>query len=203
MKNIPDATKVYTNLLHFLLRLNIDEAKGMEFIDQLKLIQLKKYEHFQMQGEPVKYMGYVMEGKFRYYRIDNEGNDRTLWFNSSFPFIGDYHSFLRKTSSELSIQAMNDHDLLLFNYDQMMEMFDTNAATQKLRTMLAERSMFGWRDIALSLHFDTAEERYHKLLTNHPNIEKEIPLKYIASCLGISPETLSRIRKKSRRNSLS
>ncbi|MDR2916785.1 MAG: hypothetical protein LBV74_18480 [Tannerella sp.] len=78
----------------------------------------------------------------------------------------------------------------------MMELFDTNIDMQKFRAALAERSMFGWRNIALALHFDTAEERYIELLNDYPNIEKEISLKHIASTLGISPETLSRIRKK-------
>jgi len=142
-------------------------------------------------------MGYVYEGKFRYYHTDKEGNDRTLWFNRSFPFVGDYHSFLKRSQAELSVQAMDVCDIILFNSNQMTELFEMNTSTKKLRTMFAERSMFGWRDIALALHFDSSEERYRKLLVDYPDIEKEIPLKYIASCLAISPETLSRIRKKS------
>jgi len=145
-------------------------------------------------------MGYVDSGKFRYYKIDKEGNERTLWFNKSFPFIGDYHSFLKRTNAELCIQAMEDYEIILFNYGQMMELFDKNIDTQKLRATIAERSMFGWRSIALALHFDTAEERYVELLNDYPDIEKEIPLKHIASTLGISPETLSRIRKKLDKN---
>lgn len=95
---------------------------------------------------------------------------------------------------------MEDYEIILFNYGQMMELFDTNINTQKLRATIAERSMFGWRNIALALHFDTAEERYIELLNDYPDIEKEIPLKHIASTLGISPETLSRIRKKLDKN---
>ena len=145
-------------------------------------------------------MGYVDSGKFRYYKIDKDGNERTLWFNKSFPFIGDYHSFLKRTNAELCIQAMEDYEITLFSYEQMMELFDTNIDTQKLRATIAERSMFGWRNIALALYFDTAEERYIELLNDYPDIEKEIPLKHIASTLGISPETLSRIRKKLDKN---
>lgn len=78
----------------------------------------------------------------------------------------------------------------------MVELFDMNIDTQRFRATLAERSMFGWRSIALALHFDSAEERYRTLLNDYPEIEKEIPLRYIASTLGISPETLSRIRRK-------
>lgn len=188
------------SLINFLLGLNINKDKALSFVDNLKCIKLKKYEHFQMQEESSKYMGYVEYGKFRYYKIDKEGNERTLWFNKNFPFIGDYHSFLQKTNAELSIQAMNDYEIILFSYDQMMELFNMNEDTQKFRAMVAERSMLGWRNIALALYFDTAEERYMKLLRDYPDIEEEIPLKYIASCLGISPETLSRIRKRSDKN---
>jgi hypothetical protein len=81
-------------------------------------------------------------------------------------------------------------------YDSIDTVITGNSTFQEFRTALAERSMFGWRKIALALHFDTAEERYLELLNDYPEIEKEIPLKYIASTLGISPETLSRIRKK-------
>lgn len=187
-------------LINLLCSLNINNADVLEYTKRLKNIQIKKGEHFQMQGCPVRYMGYVDSGKFRYYKIDEEGNERTLWFNKSFPFIGDYHSFLKRTNAELCIQAMEDYEIVLFNYEQMMELFDTNIDTQKLRTTIAERSMFGWRNIALALYFDTAEERYIELLNDYPDIEKEIPLKHIASTLGISPETLSRIRKKLDKN---
>lgn len=189
-----------TNLINLLTDLNIDEAKAIEYVNLLKHISIKKGEHFQMQGDPAKYMGYVDSGKFRYYKIDKEGNERTLWFSKSFPFIGDYHSFLKKTRAELCVQAMDNYEIVLFTYGQIMELFDMNTDTQKLRATLAERSMFGWRSIALALHFDTAEERYMELLNDYPDIEKEIPLKHIASTLGISPETLSRIRKKLDKN---
>jgi len=186
--------------INLLSSLNIDEIRALEYVERLKYIRLKKHEHFQIEGERAKYMAYVDNGKFRYYKTDKEGNERTLWLNKSFPFIGDYHSFLKKTNAELSIQAMDDYEILLFNYEQIMELFDMNTETIKFRAVLAERSMFGWRNIALALHFDTAEERYVKLLSDYPDIEKEIPLKYIASTLGISPETLSRIRKKFQKN---
>ena len=187
-------------LINLLCSLNINNADVLEFTKRLKNIQIKEGEHVQMQGCPVRYMGYVDSGKFRYYKIDKEGNERTLWFNKSFPFIGDYHSFLKRTNAELCIQAMEDYEITLFSYEQMMELFDTNIDTQKLRATIAERSMFGWRNIALALYFDTAEERYIELLKDFPDIEKEIPLKHIASTLGISPETLSRIRKKLDKN---
>ena len=190
-----------TGLINLLCSLNINETEALEYTKHLKNIQIKKGEHFQMQGRSARYMGYVDSGKFRYYKIDMEGNERTLWFNKSFPFIGDYHSFLKRTNAELCIQAMEDYEIILFNYAQMMELFDTNIDTQKLRATIAERSMFGWRNIALALHFDTAEERYIELLKDYPDIEKEIHLKHIASTLGISPETLSRIRKKLDKNS--
>lgn len=187
-------------LINLLCGLNINNADVLEYTKRLKNIQIKKGEHFQMQGCPVRYMGYVDSGKFRYYKIDKEGNERTLWFNKSFPFIGDYHSFLKRTNAGLCIQAMEDYEITLFSYEQMMELFDTNIDTQKLRATIAERSMFGWRNIALALYFDTAEERYIELLKDFPGIEKEISLKHIASTLGISPETLSRIRKKLDKN---
>jgi CRP-like cAMP-binding protein len=184
------------SLLIFLQSLNVEKAIAVDFVCNLKYVRLNKYGHFQQQGKLGKYMGYVENARFRYYKTDMEGNEHTLWFSKTFPFIGDYHSFLKRTDAELSVQAMNDCEIILLNYHQMMEIFDMNADTQKFRAMLAERSMFGWRDIALALHFDTAEERYMKLLNSYPDIEKEIPLKYIASSLGISPETLSRIRRK-------
>ncbi len=188
------------SLFNFLYNLNIDKACASDFINKLKSIQLKKYDLFQMEGTPARYMGFVTSGKFRYYKTDKQGNERTLWFNKSFPFIGDYHSFLNKSDAELSIQVMDDYEVILFNYEQLMEFFYMNTDTLKLKTAFAERSMIGWRNIALALHFDTAEERYIQLLSSYPDIEKEIPLKYIASCLSISPETLSRVRRKLKEN---
>lgn len=188
--------KSMDNLMALLNSLNIDQATAAEYMKPLKCIRIKKNEHFQKQGDAAKYMGFVDSGRFRYYKVDKDGNEHTLWLNKSFPLIGDYHSFLKKTDAKLCVQAMDDYEIILFNYGQMMELFDMNIDTQWFRAALAERSMFGWRDIALALHFDTAEERYLKLLNDYPDIEKEIPLRYIASILGVSPETLSRIRRK-------
>lgn len=72
-------------LINLLCSLNINNADVLEYTKRLKNIQIKKGEHFQMQGCPVRYMGYVDSGKFRYYKIDKEGNERTLWFNKFFP----------------------------------------------------------------------------------------------------------------------
>lgn len=184
------------HLINFLNNLNIDNATAYDFASKLKSIRLNKYDHFQQESKAARYMGFVVSGKFRYYKTEKEGNEHTLWFNKSCPFIGDYHSFLKKTKAELSVQAMDDYEVILFTYDQLTELFNMNTDTLKFRAEVAERSMFGWRDIALALHFNTAEERYTRLLADYPDIEKEIPLKYIATCLGISPETLSRIRRK-------
>lgn len=188
------------HLINFLSNLSIDNATAYHFVTKLKSIRLNKHDHFQQEGEAARYMGFVISGKFRYYKTDKQGNEHTLWFNKSFPFIGDYHSFLKQTKAELSVQAMDDYEVILFTHSQLTELFNTNTHTLKLRAEVAERSMSGWRDIALALHFNTAEERYVRLLAHYPDIEKEIPLKYIATCLGISAETLSRIRKKQQEN---
>lgn len=190
------------NLITFLNNLNIENSTAYDFVSRLKSIRLNKHDHFQQEGKAARYMGFVLSGKFRYYKADKDGNEHTLWFNKSFPFIGDYHSFLKKTKAELSVQAMDGHEVILFTYDQLTELFNMNTDTLKFRAEIAERSMFGWRDIALALHFNTAEERYTRLLVDYPDIEKEIPLKYIATCLGISPETLSRIRRKLEENNV-
>ena len=77
------------SLINLLCSLNIDKTDVLDYIDQLKHVSLKKHEHFQMQGNITTYMGYVDSGRFRYYTIDKEGNERTLWFNKYFPLIGD------------------------------------------------------------------------------------------------------------------
>lgn len=182
------------NLASLLKTFNLSSTQIQAFLSQLTCRSLKKYEHFQQQDFYCKYMGYVDSGKFRYYRVGNDGTEHTLWFNLSFNFIGDYHSFLKKTNAELSIQAMCDCEIILFSYDQLMKLYGFNADTQQFRLSMAERSMFGWREIALAFYCDTPEERYLKLLEKYPDAEQLIPVKYIASSLGITPETLSRIR---------
>lgn len=184
------------NFIELLSDLNIPNDSIQNFVSKLKCIHLKKDEYFLQQGDYCKYMGYLPSGKIRYYTVDIKGTEHTLWFNTIPNFIGDYNSFLRKTNAVLGVQVMCDCDLIILSYDQMMTLFEFNSETQKFRTSLAEDSMFGWGDLALSFYCHTAEERYLELLKEHPNIEQEIPIKHIASVIGITPETLSRMRAK-------
>ncbi|MDR2776220.1 MAG: Crp/Fnr family transcriptional regulator, partial [Tannerella sp.] len=67
------------SLIIFLQSLNIEKAIVVDFVCNLKYIRLNKYSHFQQQGKPGKYMGYVENARFRYYKTDMEGNEHTLW----------------------------------------------------------------------------------------------------------------------------
>jgi CRP-like cAMP-binding protein len=162
--------------------------------------QLRKKEHFLRQDEHCKYLGFITRGYVRlYYLVDAGGAgggvvEVTKDFNFEQQFCGSYASFSLQQPSRFNIVAMEPVSLYLLGRDSLYRLMDKHPAIQKLVRLQMER-MFIYKELReTSFLLDSPEQRYRQLLAHMPGILQRVPLKYIASYLGMSPETLSRIR---------
>ncbi|WP_422104686.1 Crp/Fnr family transcriptional regulator [Winogradskyella sp.] len=155
----------------------------------------KKGELFLEEGQRCDYFYYILKGFVRLYYLDVEGNEVTHWFSAEDSMVTSPFSFFKKEKNILYFEALEDTELLLISNEQLDKIMSQSKSTQKAyRHLLAEFAMVLSRRI-MSIHTETAEDRYLKLMREHPLIFQKAKLSHIASFLGITPQSLSRVRK--------
>ncbi|MFD1258075.1 Crp/Fnr family transcriptional regulator [Mucilaginibacter terrae] len=142
-------------------------------------------------------MGFLIKGAMRIYSVDQKGHEHIVRFGIENWWMGDYESFNLLTPTKYNVDAVEDSDLLTITNSQMQELIDKIPAVAEMIKLLDSRANIATQNrihAAISL---TAEERYQHLQDAYPAFIQRFPQSMIASYLGISPETLSRIRKHS------
>jgi CRP-like cAMP-binding protein len=155
--------------------------------------ELKRKEHFLYQGDICKHLGFITKGYVRLYFV-KDGDEITKDFNFENSFCGSYASFSLKQPSRFNIIAMEQVKLYMLGREDLFQLFDKYPSLQKLGRLSMEYMFIRKEMREASFLLDTAEQRYEDLLKQYPKITQRVPLKYLASYLGITAETLSRIR---------
>lgn len=157
--------------------------------------EYKKDEYFTKEGEISRYIGYAESGSFRYVKWNYKGQEQIVGYSFERDFVVEYSSFVFQTFSPCSSQAIDDAVVWVIDYDSFntfMEM--TNQGD--LRHKISEILLFDMYNRMLYLYTDSPKDRYLRLITRCPEILNLVSLKEIASFINVTPETLSRIRKK-------
>lgn len=145
-------------------------------------------------GVTEDYLSFIESGIVRFY-IPGEENELTFHFSFHKEFTCAYDSFLTRTPSAYALQALSDITLWSIPYAGLQEVYGKTQAGNYLGRFAAEQLFLAKSRRELSLLKYTAKERYLRLFTEQPHILRQIPLKYVASYIGITPQGLSRIRK--------
>jgi CRP-like cAMP-binding protein len=138
-------------------------------------------------------MAYIVKGYVRFYfLVGAEEVTKEFGFENS--FCGSYASFISCNPSRFNVKAMEDLSLLVFTRPHLMELLDRYPVWGKFLLFSVENLFVRKENREASFLLDSPEEKYQKLLSEHKEMLQRVPLKYIASYLGLSAETLSRIR---------
>ena len=157
--------------------------------------KLRKRQYLLQEGDVCKYTAFVEKGALRSYSLHEKGNEHVIQFALEGWWIGDQYSFLTGEPSVYNIDALEDSELLLITATANEEMLTKVPRMEKYFRLLLQNNMIAMqRRLVASLSF-TAEEKYTRMLNSYPDIIQRVPQHTIASYLGITPETLSRIRK--------
>jgi CRP/FNR family transcriptional regulator, anaerobic regulatory protein len=141
------------------------------------------------------YVAFINKGHFRSYcMIDGQEKTYNFFFDGN--FFTDYPSFLTRQPSIEWHQAMEDAEVLVVNYADMQKGYAETPSWEKFGRLIAEYIIIGIAERNRSMLFMSPEERYLNLMKTRPKVIANIPQHYIASYLGIQPESLSRIRKR-------
>lgn len=155
----------------------------------------KKYEYFAKAGDHQWHIGYVLDGLFRLFYIDLNGKEYTKNFMMPNHFVAPYNSILRGKPSNLYIQALKDSEVLLIDYNEWMKLADSHYCWQIVLRKITEGAYLQKEKRESDLLFYDAETRYINFKNEFPDLIKHIKQHHMASFLGMSPETLSRIKK--------
>ena len=147
------------------------------------------------QKQRCHYFYFVSKGFIRLYYLDLEGREITHWFSAENMMITSPFSFFKEETNILNFQALEDTKLILVTRDQLDSFCDQiDHANKSFQSLFVEFAMRLSRRV-MSIHTESAEYRYLKLLEEHPLIFQKAKLAHIASYLGITQQSLSRIRK--------
>lgn len=160
---------------------------------QLKVINKKEF--LLTQGSIFKDEGFVVEGCFRIFTIDKNGNENTLYFAVKDWWLMDIDSFMNQSPSDLNIQALENSKVLLINRTDKLSLYKSIPVVEKLFRVMSQKALVAWQRRLIRNHSQTAKERYFYFIKNYPYITSKISNKQIASYLGITHEFLSKIKR--------
>lgn len=161
-----------------------------------KMIDYRKGEQFEREGDPARWFAYVESGCFKYVTLGrSDGRDHLTWFSFEGEFVADCPSFLSGQPSQATIEAMMPSRVLRVSSAELIQFFHQSIKNMELRALASEHILSQYKSRYLDFHCATPSERYDQLLHRCPGIVQHLPLGAIASFLGITPQMLSRIRK--------
>jgi CRP-like cAMP-binding protein len=167
-----------------------------DLFDICALVHYKQGQLFIKAGEIPRDMGYNLNGIFRLYYIDEDGNDLTKGFSTAGKFVVSYSALVQKRPSYFFIEAMVASDILQFTFNLWQQMIEEDIRWYPFVYKLLEAVCIMKEMREKSFLLDDAATRYLNFRREYPDLENVIKLYHIASFIGITPEALSRIRKK-------
>lgn len=157
--------------------------------------KIEKGDFLIEEGEYCNYVGFIDQGLLSYYYlVDGKKYIRGFFFDND--FISSYTSFLTNEKSKSYIEALENTSITLIHKDKLSQLYQKNSKFQQLGRMFTEHLFMLVSEKYEDLLLKSPEERYLNLIENRSNVIQSIPQYLIASWLGITPEALSRIRKR-------
>jgi len=161
----------------------------------LQEIKLDKNATLLKTGKVENYLYFISKGIIRLY-ISKVESDLTFGFLFENEFVTGYDSFLTQMPSEYEIETLTESVLWRISKKDLVEVYERTNNGNIIGLKMAENMFLIKSKREISLLSKTAEERYLDLFIDRPKLLQKIPLKYIASYIGVTPQALSRIRKR-------
>lgn len=182
-------------LENFFPRTAFNDTDWQTIIGAFRRIYLPRNQYLLLEGSIAKNYWFVEDGILRSYAVDAEGKDLTVDFFTAGEVAIDWSSFLQQQPTRENIQALTDVYCWQLDYPTFQQLFHQFEPFRQAGRNRLVSSYFALKRRHISSTVDHAKDRYLNLVDNRPQLVQNVPLKHIASYLGITDSSLSRIRK--------
>lgn len=180
-------------LKHLSELINVSDELNEKLNQSVKTIELNKGSIVLNSNERCSNLYFINKGMIRgYYYLD--GKEVTSWFAQENEFATCFYAFITKSNSFETIQAIEPCTLTEISYETLQNLYSKFPETEHVGRIITENYYIKLEERLLNIQFKSAKERYENFLKTKPSIAQRAPLGQIASYLGITQETLSRIR---------
>lgn len=182
-------------LIEYILQFGNLNQQQIDLIEKKTLeIELQKDGYFSEAGKIPRQVGFIVEGVIRGCYYNNKGEEITRFFVSENNLIVDYVNFEANTASSEYLQAITNCKLIVFSKQNWEELSHTIVSWDNIKNKMIRKCLFQKTRRSPVISQD-ATTRYLEFMENYPSLTNRIPLAYIASYLGVTQQSLSRIRK--------
>lgn len=180
---------------YFEKNVKLNDQDWQFFLSKLVKHEFPKKTLLLKSGQTENHLSFIQEGIIRFF-VPEANNDLTFGFAFEDHFVSAYDSFLTQRPSAYQVETLTETTLWRVTYQDLQEIYRATALGNTIGRYAAEELFLIKSRRELSLLNESAEQRYLKLFSEQPHLIKLVPLKYIASYIGITPQALSRIRKR-------
>ena len=157
--------------------------------------KLRKKQWLLQEGEICRYTAFIEKGMLRSYTIDQKGDEHILQFAMEGWWMADLYSYLTDEPSNLNMEALEDSELLLITHPSWELLMQKIPKFERYFRILLQNNLIATQRRLMGTLSETAEAKYIKLVDSYPECINRVPQHMIASYLGITRETLSRLRR--------
>jgi CRP/FNR family transcriptional regulator, anaerobic regulatory protein len=176
-------------------QIQLPEEEKHLYTHYFEFISITKNTIIEYQNNVPNYLYFIGSGYVRLFYYDEDGNEQTNYLGSPNTFIASFNALINQTKSTENLECITDCELLRISYFKTKELITKSDTFKEFSLLMFQQALSAPDHRAKDLATLTAEQRYTKMLTTQPQLVQNVPLLYIASYLGIKPQSLSRIRK--------
>lgn len=187
----------YDSLIKYIedyISLNKKEIDILKSMTRIK--KVRKRQFIVEQGEVCRYENYVVEGCLRCYHLDEEGQEHIVQFAVEDWWIADLQSFLTQSPANFSVDALEPSILIQFGHNELQELYNRIPKLERFFRLIIQNAFVASQKRIVASYSKDAGKRYIEFRNRYPNIETRVPQYMVASYLGITPEFLSKIRRR-------